>query len=161
MHIYAHTCTHIYMCIHMHTYAQIENLSNDTSTSQAISLTHIRIHVHMHAYTHIYVYTHMCTTCSECVRRCVRWCKKNTCVTYTPAHALVPKTSVPKCMQHSLLKNAHTYIHMRVLRDFRWFIHHLSSVVKSAGLNKFGYPKVPGSVSAENTSTQLHMDLSK
>ena len=51
----------------------------------------------------------MCTTCSECVRRCVRWCNKHTCVTYTPAHALVPKTPVPKCMQHSLQKNARIY----------------------------------------------------
>jgi len=52
----------------------------------------------------------MCTTCSECVRRCVCWCKKHTCVTYTPAHALMPKTPVSKCMQHSLQKNAHTNI---------------------------------------------------
>jgi len=49
----------------------------------------------------------------------------------------------------------------RVLRDFRWFIRHLSSVVKSAGLNKSSYPQVPGSIPAENTSTQIHMDLSK
>jgi len=34
-------------------------------------------------------------------------------------------------------------------------------VVKSAGLNKFSYPQVPGSIPAENTSTQIHMDLSK
>ena len=64
----------------------------------------------MHAYTHIYTYTYMCTTCSECVRRCVHWCKRHNYVPYTPAHALVPKTPVPKCMQHSLQKNAHTYI---------------------------------------------------
>jgi len=64
----------------------------------------------MHAYTHIYTYTHMCTTSSECVLRCVRWCKKHTCVTYTPAHALVPKTPV-KCMQHSLQKKC-TYIYI-------------------------------------------------
>jgi len=66
----------------------------------------------MHAYTHLYVYTHMRTTCSECVRRCVRWCTKHTCVTYTPAHALVPKTPVPKCMQHSLqIMHIHIYLH--------------------------------------------------
>jgi len=52
-------------------------------------------------------------------------------------------------------------IYKRVLRDFRWFIRHLSSVVKSAGLNKFSYPQVPGSIPAENTSTQIYMDLSK
>jgi len=64
----------------------------------------------MHAYIQIYTYTQICTNCSECIRRCVRWCKKHTCVTYTPAHALVPKTPFPKCMQHSLQKNAHIYI---------------------------------------------------
>ena len=53
----------------------------------------------------------MYTTCSECVRRCVCWCQKNTYATYTPAHALVPKTPVPKCTQHSLQKNAHIYIY--------------------------------------------------
>jgi len=52
----------------------------------------------------------MFTTYSECVCRCVHWCIKHTCVIYTPAHALVPKTPVPKCMQHSLQKNAHIYI---------------------------------------------------
>ena len=72
IHIHAHT--YAYACIHMHTYAQIKNLGNNASTCQAISWTHIYIHIHMHAYTHIYAYTHMCTICSECVRRCVRWC---------------------------------------------------------------------------------------
>jgi hypothetical protein len=38
---------------------------------------------------------------------------------------------------------------------------HLSSVVRSAGLNIFSYPQVPGSIPAENTSNQIHMDLSK
>jgi len=47
------------------------------------------------------------------------------------------------------------------LRDFRWVIRLLSSVVKSAALKKSGYPKVPGSNPAENTSTQIRMDLSK
>jgi len=37
--------------------------------------------------------------------------QKNTCVTCTPAHALVPKTPVTKCTQHSLQKNAHMYIY--------------------------------------------------
>ena len=33
-------------------------------------------------------------------------------------------------------------------------------MVKSAALNKSSYPQVPGSIPAENTSTQIHMDLS-
>jgi len=45
--------------------------------------------------------------------------------------------------------------------DFRRFIRHLSSVVKSVALKKSGYPQVFGSIPAENTSTQIHMDLSK
>ena len=31
--------------------------------------------------------------------------------------------------------------------------------MKSAALKKSGYPQVPGSIPAENTSTQIHMDL--
>jgi len=49
----------------------------------------------------------------------------------------------------------------RVPKDFWWFIRHLGSVVKSAALQKFSYPQVPGSIPAANTSTQIHMDLSK
>jgi len=53
------------------------------------------------------------------------------------------------------------FSHATGVKDFRWFIRHLNSVVKSARLNKFSYPQVPGSIPAENTSTQIHMDLSK
>jgi len=49
----------------------------------------------------------------------------------------------------------------RVLRDFWSFIRYLGSVVESAALKKSGYPQVPGSIPAENMSTQIHMDLSK
>jgi len=45
--------------------------------------------------------------------------------------------------------------------DFRWFIRDFSSLVKSAALKKSGYPQVPASIPAENTSTHIHMDLSK
>ena len=49
----------------------------------------------------------------------------------------------------------------RVPKDVGWFIRDLGSVVKSAALKKSCYPQVPGSIPAENTSTQIHMDLSK
>ena len=45
----------------------------------------------------------------------------------------------------------------RVLKEFRWFIRHLSSMVKSAALKKSCYPQVPGSIPAENTSTQRQL----
>jgi len=82
----------------------------------------------MHAYTHVNVYTHMCLTCSECVRRCVRWFQKKTFVTYTPAHALVPKTPVPKCTQHSLQKKCtyiytHTHAHAYICTRTHTCIH--------------------------------------
>ena len=35
IHTYTHTCTHMYICMYMHTFTQIENLSNDASTPQA------------------------------------------------------------------------------------------------------------------------------
>jgi len=65
----------------------------------------------MHAYIHIYAYTHICTPCSECVAEVYLGVKNNTSVTYTPAHALVPRTPVPKCTQRSLQKNAYIYIY--------------------------------------------------
>jgi len=53
----------------------------------------------------------MCTTCSECVRRSVRLCKKNTRVMYTTAHALVLKTPVQSaCNTHC--KKMHIYIYL-------------------------------------------------
>ena len=49
----------------------------------------------------------------------------------------------------------------RVLTDFQWFIRHLISVVKNAALMRSSYPQVPGLIPAENTSAQIHIDLSK
>jgi len=69
----------------------------------------IHIHVHAHAYYNIYIHTYVRTLQRVCCR-CVRWCQTNTCIMYTPAHALVPRTPVPKCTQHSLQKNAHIYV---------------------------------------------------
>ena len=44
-------------------------------------------------------------------RRCVRWCQRNSCITHTAAHALVLRTPVLKCMQHSLQNNALSHIY--------------------------------------------------
>ena len=109
MHLYTHTCTHIYIRMHMHIYAQIENPSNNASTFQAISKTHIRIYMHLHAYTHIYTSTHMCTTCSKCVTDVYVGVKTHLCNLHTR-----PCTSAQNtCKVHVTLtakKNAHIYI---------------------------------------------------
>ena len=53
----------------------------------------------------------MYTTCSECVAD-VYVSVKTHLRNVHPANALVPKTPVPKCMQHSQQKNAHIYTQM-------------------------------------------------
>ena len=55
MHPYTHTCAHIYIRMHMHTYAQIENLSNNTSTCQITSCvqnTCSKVHATLHYTVH-------------------------------------------------------------------------------------------------------------
>jgi len=66
------------------------------------------IYICMHIHTHIHI--HICAQPAASVFADVYVGVKLTCVTYTPAHALVPKTPVPKCMQHSLQEYAHIYI---------------------------------------------------
>jgi len=43
---------------------------------------------------------------------------------------------------------------------YTYICSHHSSVVESAALKKLVIRKVPGSIPAENTSPQIHMDLS-
>ena len=69
----------------------------------------MQIHMHAYIYTYICIYTYVYNLQRMC-RRCVRWCQRNICITHTAAHALVPRTPVPKCTQHSLQKNEHIYI---------------------------------------------------
>ena len=109
MHLYTHTCVRM----HMHTYAQIENLSNNASTCQAISLTNIRIHMHIHAYTHIYTYIHMCTACSECVADVYVGVKTHLCNIHTHSCTSAQNT----CKVHVTLTAKkctyiYTYTHM-------------------------------------------------
>ena len=97
----------------MHTYTQIENLTNDASTPQTIlrrTYVSIYICIHIHTYMHI----HICAPPASSVSQMCSWCQTNTCIMYTSAHALVPRTPVPKCMQHPLEKiciHMHTISH--------------------------------------------------
>jgi len=70
-------------------------------------------------YLRIYVHIHTCAHTVQRVLQCrrwVRWCQRNICasVTSTPANVLVPRSPIPKCMQHSLQKIAHIYIHTHI-----------------------------------------------
>jgi len=77
--------------------------------------TYASIYICMHI--RIYMHIHTCAPLQRVCHRCVRWYQRNICITYTPAHALVPRTSVTKYMQHPLQKKItymHTNTHMRM-----------------------------------------------
>ena len=182
MHTYTQTniCiyTHIYTCtytrIHAQTYtyacicSPMHRLKISVSTPQRVKQYHRRICVciyicmHMHIYMHI----HCGTTCSECVRRCVCWCHKNTCVTYTPAHALVPKTPVLKCTQHSLQKIAHIYIHTHICTRIHMcinayvhiYVHTCIYIHIYMSTHKHTYTYIHNHTNCTYESTQAHLE---
>jgi len=71
--------------------------------------------MYLRIYMHIHTCAHTVQRVLQC-RRWVRWCQRNICasVTSTPANVLVPRSPIPKCMQHSLQKIAHIYIHTHI-----------------------------------------------
>jgi len=82
----------------------------------------------MQAYTHIYTYTHMCTTCSECVRRCVRWRSRHKyAYTYTLGTNMHTHTytHVYKRIDVQIHTNMHiyTYIHVRTHTHIHIYTH--------------------------------------
>jgi len=137
-------CTSTRVCIHMYMHAYIHTQIYEytyicTCTCTRIMHTHISIHVHAHLftdsksqqwrlnasdththsctyaciYTHICIYTYVLNLQRMC-RRCLRWCQRNICTTHTTAHALVLRTPVLKCTQHSLQMNALIHIHTHI-----------------------------------------------
>ena len=102
--IHAYTYTYACICTPMHRY------KISVSTPQRVKQYHRRIYVSTYICMHIHIYMRAQPAASVFADVYVG-VKKNTCVTYTPAHAIVPKTPVPKCTQHSLQKNAHIYIY--------------------------------------------------
>jgi len=102
------------MHTHIHTHAYAHVCTDRKSQQQRLNVSSniIAAHTHPYAYTCIYTRIYIYTYVHNLQRVCSQMCTlvpKHTCVTYTPAHALVPKIPV-KCMQHSLQKNAHIYI---------------------------------------------------
>ena len=134
MHTYTqthtHTYTYIYTCtctrIHAHTYTHActyHGLYTDSkSQQQRLNASNNIIDAHTHPYTyaciytHIWIYTYVQNLQRMC-HRCVRWCQRNICIMHTTAHALVLRTPVLKCTQHSLqiwlfvCKKLHIYIY--------------------------------------------------
>ena len=122
-HIHTHTYTYICTCTHTrihartYTYACICTPIHREKISAKIPLrvkqyhrrTYVSIHVCMHI--HIYMHIHICAHPAASVWQMCTLMSKNTCVKYSPAHALVPRTPVPQCIQHSLRNNEHTCIH--------------------------------------------------
>jgi len=114
IHSYTHAPIHAYMHTHIHTHACAHVCTNRKSQQHRLNVSSYIIDAHTHPYayacmyTHIYIYTYVRNLQRVCSQMCTL-VYKHTCVMYTPAHALVPKTPV-KCMQHSLQKNARIYI---------------------------------------------------
>jgi len=71
----------------------------------------------MQACTHIYAYTPMCTTCSECVRRCVCWCqKKHLCNIHTCPCNSAQNTCSKVQTTLTEKKCTYIYIHTHITR---------------------------------------------
>jgi len=105
--------THVHMHVYAHLYADRKSQQRRLNASSNVIDAHTYPYIYACTYIYICIYTYVHTLQSERVcRRCVSWCQTNTCITYAPAHALVPRTPVPKCTQHSLPKHAHIYTYI-------------------------------------------------
>ena len=125
MYTFTYICAHTYTRIRAHTYmyACTCTLAHRQKISATMPQhvkkynrhTYVSIYICMHI--HIYIHIHTCAPLQQvCLKQFVCWYQRNVCITYTPAHALVPRILVLKCMQHSLQKkNTHMYTntHMR------------------------------------------------
>ena len=106
-HINAHTYTYACICTRMHRSKILVTTPQRVKQYHRRTYASICIYMHIHTYIHI----HICAHPAASVWQICSLMPKNTCVKYTPAHALVPRTPVPQCMQHSLQNKEHTYIH--------------------------------------------------
>jgi len=112
--------THIHIHLHAHLYTDRKSQQRRLNASNNI------IDAYTHPYTHACIYTYICIytyvhNLQRMCRRCVRWCQRNICITYT--NALVLRTPVLKCMQHSLQKNAHIYVYTYTHMHTRTYPH--------------------------------------
>ena len=112
--IHAHTYTYACICTHMYRWKIL------TTTLQRVKQYYRRTYasickcMHIHTYIRIHICAQPAANVFADVYVGVKLRLFNI-HTYTPTHALVPKTPVPKCMQHSLQKkctHVHTYTHM-------------------------------------------------
>jgi len=120
IHTYAHSHIHAYMHTHMHMHVYAHLYKHRISQQQRLNASINIIDAHTYPYTYACAYIYICTytyvhTLQRVCHRCVRWCPTNTCITYTSARELVPRTPVPTRWQHSLQKKcAYTYTYTRM-----------------------------------------------
>ena len=113
MHIYTHTCTHIY--IRMNEYAHV--CTDRKSQQQRLNESSYIIDRHTHPYTyacihtHIYIYTYVHNLQRVCSQMCTL-VYKHTCVTYIPAHALIDndKKRMCTCSSGGMIHSCATYM---------------------------------------------------
>jgi len=145
---YIYTCAYIYICthtrIHAHTYtyAYICTPIHRWKSQQRrlnVSSNIIDARTYLYTYACIYICICMYTYVHTLQRVCSQFCtlmSQKTCVTYTPAHALVPRTPVPKCTQHSLQKMhiyiyIHTYAYTYICARTHMRIHNTAQLAKA------------------------------
>ena len=166
MHAHTHTYIHIHICaqsaasviadVYVGIKIHLCNIHNCPCTSaQNTCKVHVTliakkctyIYTYTHTYTHAYAHENTCT----CMTPSTRW------NTDTKTHNLCTNmhTHTHTHVYKRIDVHIHTYMHIytyimsahihtytkRVLKDFRWFIRHHSSVVESAALKKFSNPQ--------------------
>ena len=102
LHTYAHAHIHAYMHTHVHTHVYAHLYIDGKSLQRRLNASSNIIDAHTYLYTYAWAYIYICTytyvhTLQRVCRRLshgVRWCPTNTCIMYTSAHALVPRTPV-------------------------------------------------------------------
>jgi len=101
-HIHIHTYTYTHMCTTCsecvtNVYVGVKTHLCNVHTLPCTSAQNTRSKVHV-TLTAGCAHTRPCIYACTCMHMHMDAYAHHTCVTYTPSHALVPKTPVPKCM---------------------------------------------------------------
>ena len=97
--------------MHVYAHLHIDRKSLQRRLNVSSNIIDAQTYQYTYACIYIYIHIHICAHSAASVFADVCIDVKKYRVKYTPAHALVPRTPVPKCTQHSLRKNAQRYMH--------------------------------------------------